>query len=124
MNGDQILLSTWDFKVKHFLYSILQKLKYIFYERGNIQVKGLDHFEKYSPVVSWTTVKPMLILRINQGWATIQVDFYNDFVQSNLVEYIYLILPNYFDSKTSEDRENSPTKINKSIYGLVQALLY
>ena len=87
-------------------------------------MKGLYHFEKYSPVVSWTTVKPMLILRINQGWATIQVDFYNDFVQSNLVDYIYLILPNYFDSKTSEDRENSPTKINKSIYGLVQSLLY
>ena len=44
---------------------------------GDIQVEGVDYFEKYAPVVSWTTVRRMLKLNINQVWANRQVYFSN-----------------------------------------------
>ena len=92
--------------------------------RGEIQVEGLYYFGKYDPVVSWTTVRLMLILSINQGLDTIQVDLSNYFVQANLVEYVYLAIPYYFDSESGKYRAKMFMKLNKSLYELVQPPLY
>ena len=63
---------------------------------------GVYYFEKYALVVSWNTVRLMLILITNQGWATRQVDLINGFFQAILVEDVYLDLPYYFDSRNGE----------------------
>ena len=86
-------------------------------------MEGVDYFEKYAPVVSWTTVRLMLSLIINQDWATRQVYFSNDFFQSALVEDIYVALPTYFESDTGEDRANIIMKLNTSLYALVHSPL-
>ena len=96
VNGVQIVSSTWDFKVKRFSGGIPRKLKARFCARVHIQVEEVEYFEKYAPVVSWTTFRLILSLSINQGWATRQVDFYNDFVQATLLEDFCLTLPYYF----------------------------
>ena len=62
----------------------------------------------------------MLSLSINQGWATIKVDFPYNFVEDTLVEDIYLDLQYYFDSDTCEYRANMDMKIYNSLYGMVQ----
>ena len=69
MTGAHILLITWDFKVKIFPDGILRKSKAILFARGDVQVEGVDYFEKYSPVVSCNSVRLMLIFSINQGLA-------------------------------------------------------
>ena len=79
---------------------------------------------KKKPVLSWTTVRLMLSLSINQGWATRQMDFSNAFVQDNLVEDVYLSLMYYSDSDTGEDRDELAMKLNKSLYRIVQSHLY
>ena len=66
----------------------------------------------------------MLILSINQGWATRQVDFSKYFVQDTLLEYVYLALPYYYYYDTGEDRDMMFMKLNKSLNGLVQKSLY
>ena len=66
----------------------------------------------------------MLRLSINQDWDTRQVYFSNVFVWDTLVKDFYLALSYYFDSDTGEDRANMAMKINKSLYGLVQASVY
>ena len=92
---------------------------------GDIQVEGLDYFEKYSPVVSCTTVRLMLILSINQVWATRQVDLSNIVFQATLGEDVYTPpLPYYFYSDTGEDIANMVMKLNKSLYRMVQHPLY
>ena len=88
------------------------------------KVEGLDYFGKKKPVLSWTTVRLMLSLSINQGWATRQMDFSNAFVQDNLVEDVYLSLMYYSDSDTGEDRDELAMKLNKSLYIIVQSPLY
>ena len=79
VTGAHILSSTWDFKVKRFPYGRLQKFKARLFVRGDIQVEGVDYFEKYVPVVSCNTVRLILILNINQVLSKRQVDYANDF---------------------------------------------
>ena len=67
---------------------------------GDRHVEELDYFEKYSPVVSWTTFRLMLILSINQCWDTREVNLSNDFFQTTFVDDVYLSLTSYFDSDT------------------------
>ena len=124
VTGAHIIPINWDFKVKRFLNGILRNFNARLCTRGDIPVEGVDYFVNYSPVVSWTTARLMLILSIKQGWATRKVDLSNAFVQDNLVEDVYLALPSYFDSETSEYRANMVMNLNKSIYGMVEYLLY
>ena len=61
-------------------------------------------------------------IAIQRGWATRKVDFSNAFVQVRLKEEVYLELPAMF----SDENQNSTDagfvlKLNKSLYGLVQA---
>jgi hypothetical protein len=119
-----VLPSTWAFKIKRYPDGRLRKFKARFCARGDRQVEGIDYFEKYAPVVSWTTVRLMISLSINYGWATRQVDFSNAFVQADLKEDVYISLPACFDSDEGISRSDVVMKLNKSLYGLVQAPLY
>ena len=80
MTSAKILPRTWDFKIKHFSDGKLWKFKATFCARVYRQVEGVYYFEKYTPVVSWITVRLILSLSTNQVWATKQVYFSNDFV--------------------------------------------
>jgi len=58
------LPSTWAFKIKGYLHGAIHKLKARFCVRGDWEVEGVHFFETFAPVVSWTTVRIMLILSI------------------------------------------------------------
>ena len=120
--GANILPSTWAYKVKRYPDGRLRKFKARFVARGDRQVEGVDYFEKYAPVVSWSTVRLVLIMAIHLGWATRQIDFSNAFVQADLKEEVYLSLPPGFVGEDGS-RKNMVLKLNKSLYGLVQAPL-
>ncbi len=64
----------------------------------------------------------MLCLAANQGLATRQVDFSNAFVQATLNEDVYIRPPPRF--YTDYEGGEVVLKLNKSLYGLVQAPLY
>ena len=110
--------STWVFKIKRLPDGTLKKHKARFCVRGDLQVEGVDYFESYAPVVSWTTVRMMMCLAAQRGWASRQVDFSNAYVQADLEEDIYIEMPAYFTDSTDPGK-HLVLKLDKSLYGLV-----
>ena len=114
----RVLKSTWAFRKKRLPDGSLSKYKARFCVRGDMQVEGEDYFESYAPVVQWSTVRLMLILSMVYGMETRQVDYVNAFAQADLDEEVYIELPRGY---AQEDSEDCVLKLNKSLYGMVQA---
>ena len=51
-----VLSSTWAFKCKQYPDGLIKKFKACFCARGDQQIKGVDYFGTYAPVVIWTTI--------------------------------------------------------------------
>ena len=118
--GANVLPVTWAFRIKRFPTGLIQKFKARFCVRGDKQVEGVDFFDTYAPVVSWTTIRLLLVLKGYLGLATKQVDFSNAFAQADVKEKVYVELPKGFEPPSDGDHV---LKLNKSLYGLRQAPL-
>ena len=112
-----ILPSTWAFKCKRYPDGRIKKFKARWCIRGDRQIEGVDFFETYAPVVSWSTVRLLLILSIVLGLATKQVDYTLAFVQADLNEEVFCEMPKGFE------RPGYVLKLKKSVYGLRQSPL-
>ena len=119
--GVKPLPSMWVFCIKRYPDGGFCKTKARFCVRGDKQVAGIDYFEKYAPVVSWSTVRLLLCISISNNWKTRQVDFSNAFVQAELKEDVYVTLPAMF---ADENETDVVMKLNRSLYGLVQAPMH
>eukprot|EP00957_Ditylum_brightwellii_P052671 3993020-Ditylum_brightwellii.AAC.1 len=67
-----IIESAWAFKVKRFPDGGVKKRKAILYVRGGQQIKDVDYFETYAPVVSWSTICTVMTLAVNLGLKSCQ----------------------------------------------------
>ena len=129
-NWMHVLASTWAFRIKRFPSGVIRKLKARFCARGDQQIQDVDYFETFAPVVSWTTVRLLLILSVQLQLATRQVDYTAAFVHADIDRP-----PNY-DQMTPEEQRRQGVyiemprgfsepgkvlKLNKSLYGLKQA---
>jgi hypothetical protein len=122
--GANLLPSTWALKIKRYPDGRKRKSKARFCVRGDKQVAGVDYFESYAPVASWATIRMVMNLAVQRGWATRQVDFSNAFVQAELKEEVYVELPEMFrDEQNHGNKDGVVLKLNRSLYGLVQAPL-
>jgi hypothetical protein len=125
-----VLPSTWAFKRKLFPSGLVRKLKARFCCRGDQQLHGVDFWDTFAPVVSWTTVRLLLILSMQLQLATKQVDYTAAFVHADIDN------PPGYDKLTPEEQARSGVyvdmprgfqqpgmvlKLNKSLYGLKQA---
>ena len=127
-----VLPSVWAFRIKRYPTGLVRKLKARFCACGYRQIHNVDFFETYSPVVSWTTVRLLLILSIELGLHTTQVDYTAAFVHADLEKP-----PNYNKMSPEEQRRsgvfvemprgfsrpNTVLRLNKSLYGLRQSSL-
>ena len=75
-----VLPSTWAFKVKRYPDGLVKKIKSRFCSGGHRQIKDVDYFATYAPVVNWTTVRIILLLTAQLGLASKQVDYNAAFV--------------------------------------------
>jgi len=91
---------------------------------GKQQVKGHDFQETFSPVVSWTTVRLLLILSNLLGLKTRQVDYVQAFPQAELEEDVYMKIPNgfYYEDPNNSNKKYC-LKLKKNLYGLKQAAM-
>jgi hypothetical protein len=96
--GANVLQSTWAFRKKRYPDGHLKKFKARFCVRGDQQVDGVDVFETYAPVVSWITVRILLVLSLVLGLATQQVDYTNAFCQAPLDQTVFVELPKGFEA--------------------------
>jgi len=88
--------------------------------RGDKQIEGINYTDKYAPVVSWTTMQMLMILTVREKLHTRLVNFTNAFALAKLKETVFVKLPQMYEPPDGSD---VVLKLNKSLYGLVQAPL-
>ena len=115
--GANVLQSTWAFKRKRYPDGLLKKYKARFCVRGDQQIEGVDVFDTYAPVVSWITVRLLLVMSIVFNLCTQQVDYTNAFCQAPLDQTIFVELPGGFEAP------NKVLLLKQSVYGLRQSPL-
>ena len=125
-----VLPGTWAFRRKRLPSGEIKKLKARYCARGDRQLKDVDFFETFAPVVSWNTVRLLLTLQAQLGLANSQVDFTAAFVHADID------LPPDYDMMSPEEKEKVGVfvemprgfaqpgmvlRLKKSLYGLRQA---
>ena len=60
-----VIILTWDFKLKQYPDELMKKFKAKFCARGDMQLNENYLFETCAPVVQWTNVCLMIILENN-----------------------------------------------------------
>ncbi|XP_075103372.1 uncharacterized protein LOC142177986 [Nicotiana tabacum] len=86
--------------------------------KGFSQQEGIDHQKTFSLVVKIVTVRTILSVATSEHWHIHQMDVYNAFLQGDLLDEIYMTLPQGFQSQG----ESRPAcRLLKSLYGLKQA---
>ncbi|GKA84810.1 ribonuclease H-like domain-containing protein [Tanacetum coccineum] len=109
--------SKWVFKVKYKSTSDVERFKARLVAKRFNQKEGIDFDETFSPIVKIVTVRCILSLVVHNSWPVYQLDINNAFLYGDLVEDIYMSLPDGYFSKD----DTRVCKLVKSLYGLKQA---
>jgi hypothetical protein len=98
---------------------------------GSQQEFGRDFWETYAPVVSWSTIRLVLLLSTILNLKTCQVDYTQAFPQAPLDDPVYMRLPQgWFVNSFGELQQHSNPKfrdkehflqLKKNLYGCKQA---
>lgn len=67
--------------------------------KGYNKQEGLDYSETFSPVAKMVTVRSVVALASSYGWFLFQMDVHNVFLQSDLVEEVYIQVPDEFANR-------------------------
>ena len=97
--GKRAIDSTWAFRRKRYPDGRVNKLKARLCIRGDQQQEGIDFFDTYSPVVSWSTIRLLLIMSIILDLETKQVDYTLAFLHAEAEPGTYIEMPRMFEKK-------------------------
>ncbi len=99
---------------------------------GSQQQYGRDYWETYAPVVSWSTVRLVLLLSTILNLKSRQVDYTQAFPQAELTDPVFMRLPQgwYLDGEGnlqphSDPKDNDTShfiQLNRNLYGCKQAV--
>ena len=113
-----VLSSKWIFKIKPETENQPRVHKARLVCRGFEQRHGIDYFDIYAPVIRMTSLRILLSIAIQNGMHLSQMDVKTAFLNGSIEESVYMTQPEEFiDSK----HPNYVCKLEKSIYGLIQA---
>lgn len=113
-----ILPAIWSFRRKMTPDGTVYRHRARLCVHGGRQKDGIDFFETYAPVVSWTTVRFLFILASLKGIESRQIDYVQSFPQSDLTEEVFMQLPAGF--KPPDDSQQYVLTLEKNLYGLKQ----
>jgi hypothetical protein len=87
---------------------------------GRKQVYGMNYYETYAPVVTWFTIRLMIIFGIIFCWALHQVNFVMAYPQAPIEMDIYMELPQGIQTAHRNSKDHV-LKLEKNIYNQKQA---
>ncbi|GKD02613.1 putative RNA-directed DNA polymerase [Tanacetum coccineum] len=116
--GRKAIGNKWVFKLKLKSDREIERYKVWLVAKGFNQREGIDYEETLSPVVKIATVRCLVSLAVNKGWTVFQLDVNNAFLYGDLYEDVYMSFPEGYFNKD----DKRVCKLNKSLYGLKQAL--
>jgi len=118
--GTKTIMAIWSFKRKRFLDGSLNKHKARLYAHGGQHTWGQDYWDTYAPVVTWASVRMLLIIARIHKLESKSIDFVLAFPQADLDVPVYMELP-YGVTPVDTDDSNSRKyvlRLNKSLYGI------
>ena len=108
----------WVFRKKLNADKEIERYKARLVARGFSQIPGQDFFETYSPVIRKKTLRLMLAIAVEKGWATAHIDVKCAYLNSRLTEELYMEQPVGFEEL---DPMRHVCRLKRSIYGLHQS---
>jgi hypothetical protein len=88
---------------------------------GSKQIKGINYWDTYAPVASWSIIRLLLILVLTKQWKTRQIDYVQAYTQADAeTDLLYMRIPKGFTIDT-DDPQDYVLSIKKNIYGQKQA---
>lgn len=127
------IMAVWSFKRKRNPVGEITKYKARLCCHGGQTIKGVHYQDTYSPVVSWTTVRILMILSLVNNWHARQIDFVLAFPQAKVRTDIYMHIPDRFEVKKGKlvlnekalppSKQREVVKLIKNVYGLSDASL-
>ena len=118
--GTKTMKSVWSMKRKRRIGTgEVYKWKARLCVDGSSQVKGVNYWDTYSPVVSWEVIRSLLNLAILNEWKTRQIDFVLAFLQAKPECDMYMEIPR--GCNVARSKKDYVLKLNKKLYGSKQA---
>ncbi|EJK77403.1 hypothetical protein THAOC_00765, partial [Thalassiosira oceanica] len=118
---EEILDSVWAMRRKRNLTTNeITKYKARLNVHGGMQTYGLNYTETYAPVVTWFSIRLLLIIAIMQNWTVRQVDFVMAYTQAPIEQDMYMKLPPGV-STAFGDKKDYVLKLQQNLYGQKQA---
>jgi hypothetical protein len=102
--GQMVMPSVWSMKRKR---GIATREIYKWKARLNIdgfkQEEGVNFWESFAPVASWSTIRMVLILALIYRWDTRQIDFVLAYTQALVECELFMSIPRGFEVEGNED---------------------
>jgi len=122
---DQIIPTTWVFRIKRKPDGTFKKVKGRLAIRGDLE-KNKNKINEAgieetcaSPVVFWSAVRTFMVLAIVLGWETISIDCLNAFVQASIDRPTFIQVPRGF--KTAKGDRDTCLSLRKGLCGLCRS---
>ncbi|WVZ58492.1 hypothetical protein U9M48_008764 [Paspalum notatum var. saurae] len=108
----------WVFKLKRDEHGNVVKHKARLVAKGYVQRQGIDYEEVFAPVARMESVRVLLAVAAQRGWAVHHMDVKSAFLNGELAEEVYVVQPPGFIAAGHEDKV---LRLHKALYGLRQA---
>ncbi|KAH9740957.1 hypothetical protein KPL70_002426 [Citrus sinensis] len=118
-HGRKAIRNKWVYKIKRDGDNQVERYCARLVVKGYAQKEGIDFNEIFSPVVRLTTIRIVLAMCATFDIHLEQLDVKTAFLHGELEEEIYML---QLEGSAETGKENLVCRLNKSLYGLKQAL--